>query len=155
MRFGWLAAAALVLSACAQQAPAMPDPAAVREEVLTASRAFDEAQRTKNRDELDRYLAQDFRIIYSSGRVGDRNDFIEGFTSPTMVITDLHVEEPFYVDLGADAAVVGGIGIIRGTESGTPFEERFRFADTFSRRDGRWVAAYVQVTPFATPPTSN
>lgn len=149
MRFGRLAALVLILTACAPQAPATLDSAAVREEVLAASRAFDDAQRTKNREDLDRYLAQDFRIIYSSGRVGDRDDFIAGFTSPTMVITDLHVEEPFYADLGADAGVVGGVGIIRGTEGGAPFEERFRFADTFARRDGHWVAVYIQVTPFA------
>lgn len=147
MRGAWLLA--LILGACAlSPAPALSD---TREDVLAASRAFDDAQRRQNADDIARYLPDDFRIIYSSGRVGDRAAFIAGFTSPTMRITELFVEEPFYVDLGDDAAVVGGIGVIRGTESGAPFEERFRFADTFARRNGRWYAVYVQVTPLPAP----
>lgn len=136
----------VLVAACA---PA--DPPNVREEVMAISRAFDDAQRRQSAEDIERYLADDFRIVYSSGRVGDRAAFVSGFTSETMQIAELFVEEPFYVDLGADAAIVGGIGVIRGTESGAPFEERFRFADTFARRDGRWVAVYVQVTPFAQP----
>jgi hypothetical protein len=128
---------------------AAPAHADTREEVLAASRAFDDAQRRQSAEDIERYLAPDFRIIYSSGRVGDRDAFIAGFTSPTMRITELFVEEPFTIDLGRDGAVVGGVGVIRGTESGVPFEERFRFADTFARRDGRWLAVYVQVTPLA------
>lgn len=120
-----------------------------RDEVLLVAHAFDDAQRRQDAHDIAQHLAPDFRIIYSSGRVGDRDAFIAGFTSPTMRITDLHVEEPFYVDLGNDAAIVGGIGVIQGTEGGAPFAERFRFADTFARREGRWIAVYTQVTPLA------
>lgn len=147
MRFAWLLA--VIVGACALP-PAQAD-TNPREEILAVSRAFDDAQRRQDADGIERYLADDFRIIYSSGRVGDRVAFVEGFTSPTMRITELFVEEPFYVDLGRDAAAVGGIGVIRGTESGAPFEERFRFADTFAKRDGRWVAVYVQVSPLTRP----
>jgi hypothetical protein len=158
MRVTWLFA--VILGACAAACSPAPstlasNPAAMREEVLAVSRAFDDAQRTKNRAEMDRYLAPDFRIIYASGRVSDREGFMDGFSSPTMEITDLHAEEPFYVDLGENAAVVGGIGVIRGTEGGAPFEERFRYADTFVRRDGRWYAVYIQVSPLAAPPAQN
>lgn len=145
MRVGFLLALVLGLFA------AMPAHAEVPQDAVVASRAFDDAQRRQDADDIAHYLAPDFRIIYSSGRVGDRDAFVSGFTSPTMRITELFVEEPLTADLGADAAVFGGIGVIRGTESGTPFEERFRFADTFARRDGRWVAVYVQVTPLAPP----
>jgi len=123
-----------------------------RDQVIAASRAFDQAQLTGDRAELERYLAPDFRIVYSSGRVGDRTGFIANFTSPTLHIAEIRVEEPYYADLGRDAAIVGGIGIIRGTENGAAFEERFMYADTFVRRDGRWYAAYAQVTPFAATP---
>jgi len=141
----------LALFLCACALPAAQADTNPREAVMAVSRAFDDAQRRQNAADIERHLADDFRIIYSSGRVGDRAAFVEGFTSPTMRITELFVEEPFYVDLGRDAAVVGGIGVIRGTESGAAFEERFRFADTFAKRDGRWVAVYVQVTPLARP----
>jgi hypothetical protein len=147
MRVAWFLA--LILGACAL-APAQADPN-TREDVLAVSRAFDDAQRRQSAGDIVRYLADDFRIIYSSGRVGDSDAFVAGFTSPTMRITELFVEEPFYVDLGRDAAVVGGIGVIRGTESGAPFEERFRFADTLAKRDGRWLVVYIQVTPLAQP----
>jgi hypothetical protein len=145
MRVGWLLAVLLNVLAL------VPAHADTREDVLVVSSAFDDAQRRQDRADIERFLADDFRIVYSSGRVGDREAFVAGFTSPTMRITELFVEEPFYVDLGADAAVVGGIGVIRGTESGAAFEERFRFADTFAKRDGRWYAVYIQVTPLPSP----
>jgi hypothetical protein len=125
-----------------------------REAVMAASHAFDQAQLSGDRAELERYLAPDFRIVYSSGRVGDRAGFIANFTSPALQIAEIRVEAPYYSDLGRDAAIVGGVGIIRGTENGAPFEERFMFADTFVRRDGRWYAVYAQVTPFAAPPAA-
>lgn len=148
MRAAWLFAVLLGVLALA---PAQAEPPGNHDAVMAASRAFDHAQLTKDRAELERYLAPDYRIIFSSGRVSDRAGFIANFTDPNVTFTDIHVDEPFYVDLGRDAAIVGGIGVIRGTQNGAPFEERFMFSDTFALRDGQWVAVYTQVTPFAAP----
>ncbi|WP_395645051.1 nuclear transport factor 2 family protein [Terricaulis sp.] len=126
-------------------------PQSNRAEVMAASHEFDQAQMHKDRAALERFLAPDYRIVFSSGRVSDRAGFIENFLSPTLAISEIRVEEPYYTDLGRDAAIVGGIGIIRGTENGEAFEERFMFADTFVKRDGQWMVAYTQVTPFARP----
>lgn len=116
-------------------------------EIKAASRAFDDAQLHKDRTALDRFLAGDFKFVRGSGKFTDRNEFIDGFTDPNITFEPFVIKDPMYVPLGDDAGIVGGEGIIRGTESGKPFEERFRYADTFRRIDGRWQVVYVQVTP--------
>lgn len=134
--------AALTLTACAASA----QPQSNRAEVLAASHAFDQAQLHKDRATLERYLAPDYRIVRGSGGVGDRNEFIATFTSDSLTVTAIDVVNPYYTDLGRDAAIVGGEGTIRGTEDGAPLNEHFMFADVFEKRDGRWVVVYTQVT---------
>lgn len=60
------------------------------------------------------------------------------------------IVKPTYTQLGADAAVVGGEVMLRGSENGKPLASHFRFADTFAWRDGRWQVVHVQVTPIPT-----
>lgn len=134
--------ALLAISSCA--APAQP--VSNRAEVMAASHAFDQAQLHKDRATLERYLAPDYRIVRGSGGIGDRNDFIATFTSDSLNVTAIDVANPYYTDLGRDAAIVGGEGAIRGTEDGAPMNEHFMFADVFEKRDGRWVVVYTQVT---------
>lgn len=121
--------------------------ASARAEIEAASRAFDDAQLHKDGAAIDRFLATDFQFVRGSGKLTDRNAFIASFTDPAVHFEPFVITSRIYVDLGPDAGIVGGEGTIRGTESGKPFEEHFRFADTFARRDGRWQVVYVQVTP--------
>lgn len=152
MRWASLFAAFTLLAACATT----PSGASLsnRGAVMAASRAFDNAQLTKDRATLEHMLANDHRIVFSSGRIGDRAAFLANFTDPTVEFSAIHVDDPYYQDLGRDAAIVGGVGTIEGTQNGAPFREHFMFADTFMRRDGQWVAIYTQVTPFAQPPAA-
>ncbi|HVV34079.1 MAG TPA: nuclear transport factor 2 family protein [Vitreimonas sp.] len=152
MRVAWLFAFLLTLTACATTPSGAP--LSNRDAVMAASHAFDNAQLTKDRATLERMLANDYRIVFSSGRVGDRAAFLANFTDPTVEFSAIHVDDPYYQDLGRDAAIVGGVGTIEGTQNGAPFREHFMFADTFMRRDGQWVAIYTQVTPFAQPPAA-
>lgn len=116
-------------------------------EIKAASAAFDDAQLHKDGAGIDRFLADDFKFVRGSGKFTGRDDFIAGFTDPNISFEPFVITDPMYVPLGPDAGIVGGAGTIRGTENGKPFEEHFRFADTFRRIDGRWRVVYVQVTP--------
>ena len=70
--------AALLLAAIPALAQAPGDNAEVR----AAAKAFDQAQRHGDRAALERLLAPAFLFVRGSGRVGDRADFIAGFTAP-------------------------------------------------------------------------
>jgi hypothetical protein len=115
--------------------------------VVAASAAFDQAQLHKDKTAMDRFLAQDFRFVRGSGKLTDRADFIAGFTDPKLELKPFTITNRIVVPLGTTGAIVGGEGVIEGTNDGKPFREHFRYADTFQWRDGRWQVVYVQVTP--------
>ncbi len=121
--------------------------ASTETEVKQAAREFDAAQLNADRAALERFLAQDFVFVRGSGVVAGRDAFLASFASGTLKLDPFTVINPVFVDLGPDAAIVGGEATLTGTENGERFVERFRYADTFKRRDGRWQVVYVQVTP--------
>lgn len=137
---------ALALVALASTAEARDRPAAERE-ILAASAAFDRAQLTHDRAALDRFLAKDFKFVRGSGKFTGRDEFIAGFTDPNVTFEPFVITNRMFVPLGGEAGIVGGEGVIRGRDHGAPFEEHFRYADTFQWRDDRWQVVYVQVTP--------
>ena len=137
-----LLALSLVLPAAPMRAQ-VDDNAAVR----AAAHAFDEAQRTGDRATLERMLAPDFLFVRASGRVGDRRDFIEGFTTPGQTLAPFEIVDPMFARVSPDVAIIGGEAWIHGTADGKPFAEHFRYSDTFARRGGQWVAVFTQVTP--------
>ena len=137
---------ALAVAALASAAAARDLPAAERE-IMIASAAFDRAQLTHDRAALDRFLASDFKFVRGSGKYTGRDEFIAGFTDPDVVFEPFVITNRMFVPLGGEAGIVGGEGVIRGRDHGAPFEEHFRYADTFQWRDGRWQVVYVQVTP--------
>jgi len=69
-------------SLLALAAPAFGQERPDNAEVLAVARAFDDAQLHGDRAVLERMLAADFLLVHGSGRVGDRKDFIDGFTDP-------------------------------------------------------------------------
>lgn len=122
-----------------------------RAEVLRNADAFDHAQLTQSRAELERLLAPDYRLVHGSGRIGDKADFISALVDPANHITAVNVANRTYTALGRDAAMVGGEGAIRGADSNGAFIEHFVFADTFVHRNGQWVVVYTQVTMLPAP----
>lgn len=136
--------ALLALSAAALAAPALAaDDAA---EVRAAAKAFDDAQVQGDRAALERLLAPDYLFVRGSGRVGDRRDFIAGFTAAGQRLEPLRIEDPLFLRVTGDVAIVGGEAWIKGVENGRPLAEHFRYSDVFAKRDGRWLVVYTQVT---------
>ena len=124
-----------------------------RADVMRASDAFDNAQRTQDRAAMERVIAPDYVLVHGSGRIGGREDFVSSMVDPTNHITNVHADNRTYTPLGRDAAIVSGQGTIAGTDNNGPFSEHFQFADTFVNRNGQWVVVYTQVTmlPAAQP----
>lgn len=136
-----LAIAALALPAHAQT-PDADDPRA-------AARAFEAAQAKGDGAALQRLLARDFLFVRGSGRVGNRQDYVEGFTGPGDSVSALEVTDRLFTRVAPDAAVAGGEARIAGTEGGQPFQNHYRFSNVLVRRDGRWQIIFSQVTGLA------
>lgn len=116
-------------------------------EIQAVSKTFDDAQFRHDVKGLDHLLAADFKFVRGSGKLTDRADFIRGFADAEVKFEPFVITNRIFVPLAPDAGIVGGEGIIRGTDHGQAFEEHFRYADTFRRRGSGWEVAYVQVTP--------
>lgn len=134
----------------ANGAVAQTSPNAV-DAIKAASAAFDDAQFRKDARAMDRFLAQDFKFVRGSGKLSDRTDFIAGFVDPDVSFDPFIITNRIYIELGPEAGIASGEGIIRGKDHGKSFQEHFRYADTFRRIGGRWQVVYIQVTPLEAP----
>jgi ketosteroid isomerase-like protein len=135
-------ALALLIAAPAT-AETLPDNAEVR----AAAQAFDDAQLHGDRAVLERMLAPDFLLVHGSGKIGDKKDFIDGFTDPNAHLDPFTISDRLFIRPSPDTAIVGGEAWVTGTDHGKKFKQHFRYSDYFAKRNGGWVVVYTQVTP--------
>lgn len=141
MNTSFFAFAMMIAAPAAAQT--LPDNAEIR----AAAQAFDDAQLHGDRATLERVIAPDFLLAQGSGRIGDKKDFIDGFTDPNAHLDPFEIKDPLFIRPSADTAIVGGEAWVTGTDQGKPFRRHFRYSDTFAKRSGNWVVVYTQVTP--------
>jgi ketosteroid isomerase-like protein len=141
MRHAIGCAAFLLASPVAAQTP--DGNAQVRE----AAQAFEQAQVSGDRAALERLLAPDFLLVRASGRIGDKADFIAGFTDPKSKLQPYEIVDRLFVRPSDDSAIVGGEALVRGTENGKAFSQHFRYSDMFVKRNDQWIVVYTQITP--------
>jgi ketosteroid isomerase-like protein len=142
MRFAVLISAVLGLAS-----PVLAQESAENAEIRAAAQAFDDAQLHGDRAVLERMLAPDYLLVHGSGRVGDRKDFIAGFTDPQSRLEPFEISDRLFLRPSPDTAIVGGEAWVRGTDHGKSFRQHFRYSDMFAKRSGQWVVVYTQVTP--------
>lgn len=139
-----------LLAAALAAAPIAAQPTEGNAEIRAAAQAFDDAQVHGDRATLEAMLAPDFLFVRGSGRIGDRHDFIAGFTDPKSKLEPFVITDRLFVRVSPDVAIVGGEAWVKGSDAGKKFADHFRYSDTFVRRDGRWTVIYTQVTGLPT-----
>jgi ketosteroid isomerase-like protein len=107
---------------------------------------FDRAQIEQDAAALEKLVSPDLVFVGSSGVREGKKEFIASFVDPALKFEPITIADRIFMPLGPDAGVVGGDVVLRGTASGKPFASRIRFADTFRRIDGEWVAVHIQAT---------
>ena len=132
-------AAAILAPAPAALAATLPP------ELAAAAKAYDQAQVRSDRAELERLLADDYRLFNSGGQVQDKAAFIADSTAPGFHMEPFRVEEPLEEVVG-DTALLGGVATLKGADGGKPFTARLRFMDVWAKRGGRWVVIFTQAT---------
>lgn len=107
---------------------------------------FDQAQLAQNGLALERLTDDGLVFIDGSGKRQGKAEFIAGWLDPETTFEPVRIEDRVVMPLGPDAGVVGGTAVLKGTSGGQAFVSHIRFADTFRRVDGEWLAVHIQVT---------
>jgi ketosteroid isomerase-like protein len=131
-------------------AAASPAWAGSADEVKALADQLDVATRTKDKAALERLIASDFVFVRGSGRVGDRADVVNTFTSPALTVKEVRNDERRLIDLGETVLVAAKVQL-SGTEDGKSFVENFRSVDVWARRGGTWQVVYTQITLLKAP----
>jgi hypothetical protein len=98
---------------------------------------------------LDRILADDFTFAGAGDVLIDKEQWVAGVDYPGIRTTSAIVDD-LRIRVYADAAVVTGRAVYRGrSKKSGEFVQRFRFTDTFIRRDSVWkyVASHASGLP--------
>lgn len=98
-----------------------------------------------------RTLAPGF--VYSEdGRTISRDDLLRDLTTGTDTVENAHNDEMKMHSFGTTVVVTGWLAM-RGRGAQGPFDRRYRFTDTWIKRDGVWqiVAAHDYLVPEKTP----
>src|SRR5258705_9313735 len=93
---------------------------------------------------FNRLLAPGF-VYTENDQMMDRAAVLHSVVAGSDTITAAHNEEMQVHRYGAVTAVVTGWLVVRGRNtSGTAFERRYRFTDTWVKRGGRWQIVAAQ-----------
>jgi ketosteroid isomerase-like protein len=119
-------------------------------DLAQAAEAYDEAQVHGDGAALERLVADDYVLVSGGAVVQDKARLIHDYVDPGFHLDPFVIEEPVEQVWG-DAAVLGGLVTMTGTDGGQHFSMKVRFADVWARRDGRWRVVYTQVTRVPAP----
>jgi hypothetical protein len=98
---------------------------------------------------LERILADDYTLGGTGDFWIDKDGYVAGLDNPQFRTTSAIVDD-LRIRVYRDAAVVTGRAVYRGwSKKGAKYVRRFRFTDTFIRRDGVWkcVATHASGLP--------
>ncbi len=135
---------ALAIASLAASAPAIADP--VPADLAVAAKDYDAAQMKGDGTALNRLLADDYTLVNGTGEVEDKKNLVADYTDPAYRLDPYVVEQPVEKVWGGNAAVLGGIVNLTGTDHGKHFAAALRFADIWAKRNGAWQVIYTEVT---------
>ncbi len=141
-------ACALLFAVRAEAGPEVGDYSGLPKDLATAAVAYDVAQFTLNRPELERWLANDYVLVTSDGRNVDKVAAVKAATAPggtdkTVVISQ-QVKRAW-----PNGAVLAGFVEASETVGGKRSTFRGRFADIWAKRGERWQVVFTQITKVA------
>jgi len=127
----------------AQQPPRTPDERAV----LDLEEAWAKAVVKRDGATFKRLLAPGF-VYTEDSRVMTGEELTREVVSGTDTVTEARNEQLRTHPFGNTMVVTGWL-VLRGRGGGKPFERRFRFTDTWVKRNGQWqiVAAQDYLMP--------
>lgn len=107
------------------------------EELIAVAHAWDRAMVANDAEAIGRYMADDWVIVGSDGRIGNKADFLALVRSGALT-HDVMESSELDVRVYGETAVVLARGVSGGRFQGKPFRELERSSSLFVRRAGEW-----------------
>jgi ketosteroid isomerase-like protein len=108
-----------------------------RDELVAVTHEWDRAMVENDAEAIGRYMADDWVIVGSDGRVSDKATFLALVNSGALS-HDVMESHDLDIRLHGDTALVLARGISGGKYQGHPFREIERVSCVFVRTGGRW-----------------
>ena len=118
------------------------------QELIDVAHDWDRAMVANDADEIGRYMADDWTIIGSDGRVGDKESFLNLVRTGALT-HDVMTSEDMQVRLYGDTAVMLARGVSGGEFRGQPFRDVERVTCVFVRQEGRWRCVLTHLSRIA------
>ena len=115
-------------------------------EMIRTADQFDQAQLQQDRARLEIMVDDELVFIEASGKRSGKAEFIAGWTGAGDKYDPITLVDRTVTPTGKNGFVVSAETTLTGESGGKRFSSRFRFSDTFRRKDGRWQAVHIQVT---------
>src|SRR5262245_40561598 len=97
---------------------------------------------------LDRILTDDFFITNPAGLFADKAEYLEGARIDTAVYESVKNYDQV-VKVYGDAAIVAGSTTVKGRYEGQEIGGRFRFTNTYVKRQDKWQCVAIHLTRIA------
>ncbi len=146
----WTALLPAFAAAQAATAPKPDQPMAAEEEVRAVDSRRFEAMVRRDREALDRLLADDLTYTHSTGQVETKAQFLASIAAGGLVYRSIQPRD-VQVRLFGDVAVLTGqadLGVRAGERD---LDLAVRFTSVYVRRDGEWRMAAWQSTRIEPP----
>ena len=104
---------------------------------MSVAREWDRAMVRNDADAIGQYMADDWTIVGSDGRMSDKAAFL-GLVRSGALSHDVMESEDFRIRIYGDAAVVLARGISGGNYRGQLFREVEQSSNVFVRQQGQW-----------------
>ena len=121
-----------------------------RDDLIALAQEWDEAMVANDADAIERFMADEWVIVGTDGRVGDKATFLELVRSGTLS-HDVMETHDLTVRIYGDTAVTLARGISGGKYQGHPFREIERVSCVFVREDGRWLCVLTHLSRLDEP----
>jgi ketosteroid isomerase-like protein len=122
--------------------------ASAEEELIAVAHEWDQAMVRNDADAIGQYMADDWLIVGSDGRIGDRATFLGLIASGTLS-HDIMTSDDLHVRVYGDAAVVTAHGVSGGKYKGQAFREVERSSSVFIRQEGKWRCVLTHLSRIA------
>ncbi|MCI0443567.1 nuclear transport factor 2 family protein [bacterium] len=106
---------------------------------------YEQAQVNNDVVTLDHLVTDDFVLVNSDSSVQNKKSFLEDFNKPGFKM-EPYVLEQKVEKVWGDAAVIGGIMLLKWTQDGKQQSRKLRIVYVWAKRDGHWQTTYAQLT---------
>lgn len=120
--------------------------AQANEELENAERDWLAAYTNNDKQAMDLFLANGFRITFPDGRINQKGDVISGLDPSDGVDSTPHFTRDRTIRLLGDTAILSGVYVSPSDDpDNTEPELEWRYTDTWMKLDGRWqvVASHL------------